>query len=147
MGVRACVADVTSEGFQTATDAILIGMRTRAYAETLTLIDELEEAAKASLDARQVAISCADLRFDAALDVGRPLGECRALYESLCSLGLDPQMELMKSVIFANSVNEERLVVEAYVRPAEQRARSASVPPSLLAAAHALISKSDSGDS
>jgi hypothetical protein len=129
--------------FDDETVAILRDIGRREYSATLLLIDELERRADDATQGqrtREVMISCAELRLDAALETRQPLSVCENHYRALLQLGLEPRDELVKSVILANFAASDRSrIVQMYVLPALARASSEALPQSLLDAANALI--------
>jgi ADP-glucose pyrophosphorylase len=132
---------MTEAEFNSRTNTILRQIGTREYDETINAIDELEQEMEASSHIHDVKISCADLRFDAAVETRQPLQECERRYEALLSLGIDEEGQLQRSVIFANAEIEREEVIKKHVVAAVARLGSKTVHGVLLARAQALISE------
>jgi hypothetical protein len=129
-----------NEEFGRQTDLVLSCIRKRTYAETLDAIDRLELDAARDLGWHGVAVSCADLRLDAALATSQPFEECERRYNGLVSLGIDAQMELLKTVVFAKEADSpKREIVRAYLTAAVARGRDHGAPQSLVDVAEKLL--------
>ena len=125
--------------FSRRADEILRTLGSRPYRENLAAIDELEKDALVDSDPQAVAVSCADLRLDAALVTHQPYDECEKLYGHLLASGADAMTQLQKSIIFAKESVRSRRVVEVHVLKALQRAREEPVPKSLIDHAERLL--------
>jgi hypothetical protein len=138
---------MSEEELEKRVEAILREIGKRDYLETLRAIDQLENDALIVSDRHAVALSCADLRLDAALVTGQSCEESEQRYSELISLGLDARSQLLKSVVFAKEVSDQkRRIVETHVAVALQRAHGESLPESLVEQAEQLLAAARRGE-
>jgi hypothetical protein len=125
--------------FSKECDQILRNLATSSYEDTIRRVNDLERRALGTNLPENPALSCADLRLDAALVTRQSLAECERRYDELVMSGADATMRLLKACILVRESPSRTASTLEKLSQALEGARDRA-PADLLSQAEHLLS-------